>query len=178
MSQHLQCPLCGLGIQTYVLARHQNKSRCIARQAAAKLFDLGLRPVELVYQAKSDHAAEALKLFSFTVELHRTRLRLGEDTGNGNEAWTSEEGVALALTIEEIARLLGTSYPEAARRLHEHQDLLGPFATAWRLGNNDNKDDNILRELLKTIDYIVGSDGKRRERQPYDVRYPFMAMTR
>lgn len=174
MSSRVSCPMCGLDLNTHVLVRHLNKSRCVSRRAAAALFDLCIHPVVFRFQAKSDHAAEALRLFGLDVQLYRTKARLGEDSGNGFEAWTTEEGVALALTIEEAARLLGLSYPEAARRLHEHQELLGPFGTAWRLGrgavSGDPQDDAVMLELLQPINYIIGSDGKRRPRT-FQVRW-------
>lgn len=166
------CQLCDLVLtHAFVLTRHTTGRRCKERQLAKTLFANGLHPVEFRWQAKSDHAAEALRAFGLDVELHPTRGRRnpqGEGTSAGNEAWTSEEGVSLALTIEYIAHLLGLSYPEAARRLNDHRELIGPFGTAWRLGSKD--DDMTLIEILLPINYVLGSDGKKRWRKPVKLR--------
>jgi hypothetical protein len=174
------CTLCGLELShAFLLTRHSSGRRCKANQLAKTLFSHGLTPIEFRWQAKSDHAAEALRMFGFDVELHQTRGRKTHDdnassrrggTGIGAEAWTSEEGVALALTIEEIARLLALSYPEAARRLNEHRELIGQFGTAWRLGSAmvnsastfEKYYDPTLIEILLPINYVLDSDGKRR----------------
>ena len=141
------------------LARHIGKARCLAQQETLRQLARGLHLAKLRYQNKSDHTAEALRLFDLHVELHPTGMH------GGTQPWTSEEGVALALTIEEAARLLSTSYPEAARRLHERPELIGPFGTAWRLGSQDGDDSEILRAVLEPIDFVVGSDGKRRPKK-------------
>lgn len=156
----LICPRCALELNAHVLDRHIGKSRCQSRQLAAQLRERGLHPVEFRYQAKTDHAAKALRTFGHDVELHETRGRT--DTFNGAEVWTSPEGVTLALIIEEVARLLATSYPEAARRLHEHKELIGPFAVAWKLG--ERIEDVVLLDNLLPIDYVLGSSGKKRRR--------------
>lgn len=137
------CPHCALELNAHTLARHVDKARCRARREAALLYARGLHPVELRYQAKSDHVAAALGLFGHVAELHPARSRPSTET------WTSKDGAALALVIEEAARLLATSYPEAARRLCAHPELIGPFGTAWRLGTGD--DEGSLREILQPI---------------------------
>lgn len=163
----LICPRCALELNTHVLDRHIGKSRCQSRQLAARLRERGLHPVTFAWQAKSDHAATALRMFGHDVEIHHTRGSHDNShiTGSASQAWTSLDGVTLALIIEEVARLLAVSYPEAARRLHAHKELIGPFAVAWKLGSKLN--DNDLRETLQPIDYTLGSDGKKRRRARY-----------
>jgi hypothetical protein len=152
---YITCSLCGLGLHSFAIIKHVGKTRCLAQQETTRQLARGLHLAKLRYQNKSDHTAEALRLFDLPVELHATGLH------GGMQPWTTEHGVALALTIEEAARLLSTSYPEAARRLHERPELIGPFGTAWRLGGAGD-DSDILRRVLEPIDYVIGSDGKRR----------------
>lgn len=79
------------------------------------------------------------------------------------QAWTSLDGVTLALIVEEAARLLAVSYPEAGRRLAEQPELIGAFGVAWKLGSETNEViEDSLRDILEPIDYILGTDGKRR----------------
>ena len=160
------CPQCGLGLHSFALERHVGKARCLAQQESTRLLALGLHPAKLRYQNKSDHTTAALRLFGLDVELHPTGHTFGS-----LQPWTSEEGVALALIIEEAARLLALSYPEAARRLLQYRELIGPFGVAWKLGPQwaskipfDKPEDAMLREILAPIDYVLGSDGKRRPR--------------
>lgn len=166
------CPRCGLGLHSFAIERHVGKIRCLAEQESTRLRALGLHLAKLRWQNKSDHTAEALRLFGLDVELHATGLH------GGLQPWTSEEGVSLALIIEYAARLLGISYPEAARRMNDHRELMGPFGVALMLGSpqltivhvskllpGDSPDDLMLREILAPIDYVLGSDGKRRKTQ-------------
>lgn len=167
------CPRCGLELNEHSLPRHLERSRCKARQLAAQLRKRGLHPVELRYQAKSDHVINTLRLLGLTghVELHKTRNRKSHDdiaasrrggVSAGNEVWTSLDGITLALIVEEAARLLAVSYPEAGRRLVEHRELIGAFGVAWKLGEMTEAGEDGLRDILEPIDYILGTDGRRR----------------
>ncbi len=170
MKRDVICSLCGITLTEHSVPRHTDSPRCQAGQLAIAKLHKGLRPVELKWQAKSDHVAVALRLFGHDVQLLPTRARFMTPSGTsyerrrggaGNEAWTSPEGVALALLIEHAAKLLAISYPEAGRRLYEKPEVIGPFGAARLL----DSDDSILTELLQPIDWVVGSDGRRRARR-------------
>ena len=155
------CHLCDLKLDTGQLDRHKNNARCKGRQLAIKLRDRGLHPVEtnLRITVSAANTALALTLFGFECELHYTR-----ETGStglraaGDQAWTTIEGATTMHATQAVSKLLNISFPEAARRLHEHRDLIAPFETARRLDG----DEVSLRTLLRPIDYVVGSDGKKR----------------
>ncbi|HEV3059612.1 MAG TPA: hypothetical protein VGY48_15285 [Vicinamibacterales bacterium] len=110
----------------------------------------------------SKHVDEALALFNLPHEIHPTRAAPRQGCGKGDQAWTTEAGVAMMDVVLAVAKLLTLSFPEAARRLHERCELIPRFDTARRL----DAPEDVLRGILAPIDYQVGSDGKRRPRVP------------
>jgi hypothetical protein len=99
-------------------------------------------------------------MFNIDCDVHDTKEYAwnGGRMSKGTQAWTDAHGVLMANVFEHVAKILSIGYPEAARRLHEHPELIASFETARRLG----AEDVTLRALLVTIDYAIGSDGKRR----------------
>jgi hypothetical protein len=156
------CPRCGEMIRPHVLTRHQSGRHCAARMFANIIRERGLVPVTKPVFARVIEAEAALAMFGYPCEIHPTRTKTthGDYRASGNQAWTSPAGFELLTAIEATATLLALSFPEAARRLREHMSVIGPFDTARRLG----ADDASLRALLGKIDYVIGSDGKRRPR--------------
>jgi hypothetical protein len=156
------CPRCGDLIRPHVLARHQSGKHCAAQIFANTIRETGLVPVTKPVFARVIEAEAALAMFGYPCEIHATRTTTthGDYRASGNQAWTSPAGFELLAAIEDTAKLLGLSFPEAARRLREHMSVIAPFDVARRLG----ADDVSLRSLLGRIDYVIGSDGKKRMR--------------
>ena len=161
------CPLCDLLVATFLLPRHQNGERCNARVAARRLRKRGLIPYEppRLLNVISKHVDEALALFDLPHEIHPTRAAREptfRGSGKGDQAWTTEAGVEMMDVVLAVAKLLTLSFPEAARRLHERRELIPRFDTARRL----DAPEDVLRGILAPIDYVIGSDGKRRPYVP------------
>jgi len=161
------CPRCGEPIRPHVLARHRSGKHCAAQIFANTIRERGLVPVTKPVFARVLEAEAALAIFGYPCEIHPTRTTTahGDYRASGNQVWTSPEGFELLTAVEDTARLLGLSFPEASRRLRAHMSVIAPFDTARRLG----ADDASLRSLLGRIDYVIGSDGKKRWRNPMRV---------
>jgi hypothetical protein len=157
------CSLCDLSVDASRLPAHVDSARCSARQRAFVLRERGLLPVGKPVLAQAKSIREALALFGIDSQIHDTReiSPLSTRLSKGAQVWTSEHGVLMANVFEHVAKILGIGYPEAARRLHEHPELIASFETARRL----DAEAVTLRALLSVIDYVIGSDGKRR---PHD----------
>lgn len=166
------CPRCDLAVAEHVLDRHLRSARCNARYKAGKLRARGLIPVELAtLNVSSTHIANALDLFDLDCELHPTRADREpafRGSGVGDQAWTDIDGVAMMEVVEKASKLLNIAFPEAARRLHEREELIGPFDTARRLGG----DEETLRLILQPIDYVM-RNGKRVPNTPIQMFLTF-----
>lgn len=159
MRMRYVCVVCNVFVGNDAqMAKHTGSARCRATKLAREITARGLVRVELKrLNIVAKHIAAGLAEFGYPNEIHLTRL-----TG-GAQVWTNAEGHAHAHTTLAVAQLLNLSYPEASRRLREAPSVIAPFAVARGL----NATDQHLRALLVPIDYVIGSNGKRRPSVPF-----------
>ncbi len=69
--------------------------------------------------------------------------------------WTTREGASLIEAIYAVLKLLNLTFPEAARRLSEHRDVIPSFETARALGAGGKE----LSEMLQPLIYGVDRNG-------------------
>jgi hypothetical protein len=152
--RRLTCPRCGYDVAQHSLPMHMAGKRCPARQLYNKLVASG-KHVANPNAGRVGDISEALRLFGIEHEILPTRTTTSDGKNPhrdlptlGEHVWTSLEGAGIVDAIFAVLGLLNLTFPEAARRLVEHRDLIPGFETARALGASD-------AELVKMLEIIT-----------------------
>lgn len=152
------CGNCGAVISRFLRGtRHENSARCRAGRLARKLEAKGLVPCVTVTAVQ--YVEAALRLFEFECRRETTKTHSPRGTPTkADQCWTTPEGAAVMHVVDRTSAFLHCTFPAAAKRLHEHRDLVPQLVTIAALGGAPTK---AMYRLLRPIDYREAQSGKR-----------------